>query len=309
MYKLVVIFIVTTCLALEVKSQVPARVRYKDPVFPSYVIQKNIRYQPQITNGRKKRYYKFDLYEPLGDTLKKRPLIIWIHGGGFKFGTKRSAGTPVWSKSFAQRGYVCAAVNYRLSKKRPLTRFKDMVSGCYDAVEDVLQAVAYFKQNRERYRIDTNRIILAGNSAGGITALQAVYSSFYDLAQLAGMPDTLTASHQYNPAGIKAVVSFWGAIFDTTWLQHARVPIVTIHGDRDKIVPIEHPPIPLYGSNPIHRQADSLHIPNRLKIVEGYGHELHKHFNPFWYGHKIKNRWLESGQFVAEFLYKQVSGR
>ncbi len=306
MLKLIVNCCIIICMVLPANAQHTTAVRYRDQVFPSLFIQRNIVYQPHITNGRKERYYKLDLYQPLGDTIPKRPLIIWIHGGGFKFGTKRSAGTPLWSKTFAQRGYVCAAVNYRLSKKHPLARFSDLLAGCYDAVEDVQQAIAFFKQHSQQYRIDTNRIILAGNSAGAMVAIQSVYSSCYDLAHLAKLSDTLTASQRCNVAGVKAVVNCWGAIFDTTWLQHTRIPIVSIHGEKDKIVPYDRTLVPLYGSLAIHRQADSLHIPNQLKSYPGYGHELHKHFIPFWVGHKTKKRWLESGQFIADFLYRQI---
>ena len=290
----------------HVQAQHAAPVRYRDVVFSSVAIQKNISYQSHVTNTRKKRYSKLDFYQPIGDSFKLRPLIVWIHGGGFKFGSKKSAGTPLWSRQFAQRGYVCAAVNYRLSKKHPLANFKDMVAGCYDAVKDVMESIAYFKEYYKKFRIDTNCIILAGNSVGGMVALQAVYSSPYDLAKLAGLSDTTQAYQGYNAADIKAVVNCWGAIFDTTWLQNAKVPIVSIHGVRDRIVPFDQKAYPLYGSLAVHREADRLEIPNALKAYDGFGHELHKHFNPLWAGHGTKKRWRESGKFIAQFLYTQL---
>ena len=103
--------------------------------------------------------------------------------------------------------------------------------------------------------------------------------------------------------GIAAIVNYWGGLFDTLWLRQARVPIVSVHGDRDKIVPYDYKGFPLFGSLPIHRMADALGIPNTLKTYTGYSHELQRHFFPLITGHKTKERWRDAGQFTADFLY------
>ncbi len=72
-----------------------------------------------------------------------------------------------------------------------------------------------------QYRVDTTRITLAGNSAGAITALQAVYSSLYDLAKLINKPGYDTLDHSYNSQKVFAIVSFWGAILDSSWLKNS----------------------------------------------------------------------------------------
>jgi hypothetical protein len=280
--------------------------RYKDFVFENVMVQKNIVYNNDIKEGIKKKYYLLDLYEPGADTVLQRPLIIWIHGGGFKFGNKKSAGTPLWSKSFARRGYVCAAINYRLSKKKPLAKFPDLVEGCYEGIEDVKTAVEFFKKNNALYRIDTNHIILAGNSAGGIIALQAVYSSSEELQHLINNNFSDNTNNGINPMHIAAIINFWGAIFNTDWLHNTIVPIISAQGTNDRSVLFEHRTIPMYGSLAIHKKADSLNIPNSLKAFEGYGHELHKHFLPVLTSAATKKRWMQAGQFAADFLYKQL---
>lgn len=155
-------------------------------ISPEIKTQKNIVYGKPPKTGIKIKYYQLDLYSPSTDSIIKRPLIIMMHGGGFKLGSKTSNSTPVFSKAFAQRGYICASINYRLSRKKPLSNFKDLAEGCYDAIEDLQQAIHFLKQNAEKYRIDTNNIILAGNSAGGMAALQAVFSHPAALAGLFG---------------------------------------------------------------------------------------------------------------------------
>lgn len=62
----------------------------------------------------------------------------------------------------------------------------------------------------------------------------------------------------------------------------------------------------MYGSMAIHRTADSLHIPNQVKIYDNYAHELQKHFNPLFAGPGAKKRWAEAGAFAAAFLYDQL---
>jgi predicted esterase len=296
------IFLVLSLHSIAQPAAPPAR--YKDFVFDAVKVQKNGCYKTTIPAGIHKKYYRFDFYEPAADSTGLRPLIIWLHGGGFKFGKKTSAGTPVWSKTFAQRGYVCAAINYRLSSKHPLKNFADLLEGCMDAVEDLDSAIQFFKQHYIEYRIDTNLIIAGGNSAGGMIALQAVYSSPRQMALLAKQPDTL--SREYHPPKLAAIINCWGAIFDIRWLNNNRVPIVSVHGKNDRVVPYDNKNPSLFGSLAIHRTADSIGIPNTIKIFSGYAHELQKHFNPLFAGRKARKRWLEAGEFIAAFLYRQL---
>ena len=278
-----------------------------DTVFPDITIQKNISYPIKTKPGIKERTNLFDLYEPSNDSTQKRPLIIWLHGGGFNFGSKNARGIKLWSQSFAKRGYVCVGLNYRLSKKLPIFNFLELKRSCYNAVLDVTDAVAYFKNNATIYRIDTNRIILAGNSAGAMIALQAVYSSKKELAVSAHLPDSKHYPVTINQGNIAAVINFWGGLFKIDWLRNANIPILSVHGSDDKIVVFDHKNTSFFGSLAIHKTADSLHIPNSIKIYQGYSHELQKHFNPFFKADKAtQKRWLEAGVFAADFLYAQL---
>lgn len=295
---------IITCLTLPLYGQQVPAVRYKDRVFATVAVYNNITYGSDLPDGTKAKYYLLDLYQPENDTCASRPLIVWIHGGGFKFGNKRSRGTPLWCRRFAERGYVCAAVNYRLSKKNTLSDFGALINACSDAVEDINKAVVFFKRNHALYKIDTSRIILAGNSAGGMTALQAAYSSTSPTTS-SGTP-AASAYLASNPGHIAAVINFWGGILDTSWLKNTSVPVVSVHGNRDRIVAAGRADKGIYGSLFIHRYADALHIPNSLKIYECYAHELQKHFNPLWTGKATRKRWEEAGNFAAGFLYKEL---
>lgn len=293
-------------LTTAVFSQNGPAVPYRDPIDKFLVIKKNLLYNTDATAGIRKKFHLFDWYEGLNDSSRFRPLVIMMHGGGFKLGHKGSASTAFISKSFAKKGFACASINYRRYNKKPLGWYKEMMEGCYAATEDLRIAIDYFKRNWREYRIDTNRIILAGNSAGGMMALHAVYSSRYELGKFIGKPDSSSLNKTHNPDNIFAIVNFWGAIFDTAWLKNTRVPIMNIHGSKDRVVPNAEPAGPLYGSGIIHRNADSLRIPNRVLIFYGVGHELQKHFNPLGAGAKARKRWMEAVQHAGIFLHSRI---
>ena len=298
------LLVATLYLNKTVTAQAANFIRYTDFIFPQTSVKKNQIYSSNVPSHTKEKFYRYDLYQPKNDTASNRPLIIWMHGGGFKFGSRKAKGIRLWSKSFARRGYVCAAINYRLSKKNPLRNFKALVNGCYDAMHDLAEAIDHFKLNASSYSIDPNKIILAGNSAGAIIALQYAYASGEKLL-------TLVDSSKFSPGSdaphhkIAGVINFWGAIFDSSWLHHARIPIVSVHGRRDRIVPYTHNGSSLFGSSIIHQKARELGIPNDLKTYDRSGHELQKHFIPVLRSGATKRRWLEAGKFAADFVYRE----
>ena len=66
---------------------------------------------------------KLDVYQPHGDTVTKRPAIVWVHGGGFKTGTKTSGEIVDQANEFAKRGYLNVSIDYRLTAGlRPVHR-------------------------------------------------------------------------------------------------------------------------------------------------------------------------------------------
>ena len=287
-------------------AQTANPVKYKDFVFTDVTITHDQSYSAGNTPNEKKAHL-FDLYQPAGDNNTGRPLIIWMHGGGFKFGSKADKGMQLWSETFAKRGYVCACINYSLSKHNPLFKFDELMKSTYYAVQDAHMAVEYFKKNYKQYNIDPDKIILGGNSAGGMIALQAAYTSNAELAKFVGLPDTVLGAKSTEIPKIAGVISYWGGIFNPDWLKNNRVPIMCVHGSKDGVMPLTHKSAPLYGSLSIHEKADALKIPNDYKVFEGYSHELQKHFNPvFGVSKATKERWLQAGQYTANFLYTDV---
>lgn len=131
-------------VSISAFSQQDSKLRYKDLVFESVIISKYSITQPPLY-WKRKNIPCFDIYEAKDDNNATATyhLDAWRR---FKYGKKTSNGTPIWSKTFAQRGYVCAAINYRLSKKKPLRKFPDLVEGCMEAIQDVQAAISFSKK-------------------------------------------------------------------------------------------------------------------------------------------------------------------
>jgi carboxylesterase type B len=107
-------------------SQNVQPVLYKDAVFSETLIQKDLSYATTTHAGINEKYFLFDLYQPKEDVNSMRPLIIWLHGGGLKFGSKKAAGIRLWCENFARRGYVCAGLNYPLGKNKTRFTFSEL---------------------------------------------------------------------------------------------------------------------------------------------------------------------------------------
>jgi alpha-L-fucosidase 2 len=84
------------------------------------------------------------------------PAVIWVHGGGFVSGDKYPAPMSLL-EPLSQQGYAWFSVNYRLAPQYPFPA----------ATDDVEAAVAYIKAHAREYKIDPNRLVLTGASAGG----------------------------------------------------------------------------------------------------------------------------------------------
>ncbi len=115
-------------------------------------------YEPDLEYSNVGESMMLDVVRPR-DMSTAHPAILCIHGGGFRAG-KRQGYLPLCIK-LAQRGYVAATVEYRLS---PRYQFPA-------AVYDVKAAVRYLRANAARLGIDPDHIGTTGQSAGGTLAL------------------------------------------------------------------------------------------------------------------------------------------
>ena len=276
--------------------------RYNEQIFNDVTIHTNIVYgvAPELDppSGLPAQYHEdqthdldllMDIYEPTGDTLTKRPMIIFIHGGAFlPGGTFHNDDMLAFCDTFAHRGYVTASMEYRLGYNA--YDGDAAARAVYRAIQDGRAAIRFLKENADNYGIDTNNIFMLGSSAGAFIALQNLYmneeserpSSTYTAPDL-GCLDCEGNTLVYN-SHPKAIVSLWGALQDSVLINLNDIkPTLLVHGTDDDIVPFgvgapfNSATLPeTYGSQPIAQRLANLGYVNPDNyFVTGEGHEFY----------------------------------
>jgi acetyl esterase/lipase len=241
-----------------VQTDVPSgKTRYVDTVFTSVSTQSGIQYGASVPFGSTTAApLRLDLYQPEGDTASARPVLVWIHGGGFVSGTPTDGQIPRLARSLALRGYVSVSISYRL--RTPATFNADQAGGIRDAVHDARAAVRWVRANARAFRFDTACIGFVGSSAGAITAL----TSTYDQSLGEGMSGNPGFSSR-----VKTVVDFWGSLPQATdsVMQAGEPPLLIFHGTEDTTVPY-------VEAQQLVARATQVGIPHRLVTLTGQGH-------------------------------------
>ena len=99
------------------------------------------------------RKLPLDLYLP-PDTSAPVPVVIWVHGGGWRNGAKGNGGR---ARNMTTRGFAVVDVEYRLSGEALFPA----------QIEDCKTAVRWVRANAKKYNLDSDRIGAWGSSAGG----------------------------------------------------------------------------------------------------------------------------------------------
>ena len=262
--------------------------RYIEDIF-SKVNKTTVQYAKNFTvTGAEQKLY-MDIYMPDSDFVTKRPLIIWAYGGSFISGGKGDMAD--YCIAFAKKGYVTAALDYRLWPLFTLgwpsgSQILDVV---IQAVSDMKGATRYFLKdadNANLYNIDPENIILGGISAGAITALHAANLEASD-----ELPEFIQTSVDNNGGiegntgdaemlsydiKIRSVINLSGGLYDADWLDEKSPPFVSMHGDKDPIVPyvsgIANGLLYVEGSKTLKEKSDAIGLYNYLMTVPGGGH-------------------------------------
>lgn len=116
--------------------------------------------------------WTLDLAMPKQRSEKARPALVFVHGGGWSSGDKQRGVFRAMPIEYAQKGYVCISVNYRLTGE----------AGFPACLEDVKCAVRWLRAHAEKYHVDPNHIGGYGNSAGAhLISLLALVGKDTDL--------------------------------------------------------------------------------------------------------------------------------
>lgn len=124
--------------------------------------------------------FAYDFFPATGDASSPAPLLVWVHGGAWRFGTNQALRDTVlrtpdgeqpntqalMRAAFQQAGWAVASINYRYSHQA-------LFPG---ALHDVKEAVRFFRANAAEFSIDPQRIAVAGGSAGGHLSMLVAYT-------------------------------------------------------------------------------------------------------------------------------------
>ena len=268
-------------LACQVAAQSECSAgRYTDPAhFDSVTVTLAVPFGSNTpVSGGGTETLEMDIYEPYGDTLSGRPAVIVAFGGSFIAGTR--ADVAELCVRFAKLGYVAVAPDYRVGFFFPNVNTTQLaVVRC---MHDLRAAIRCLRKTADLdgnpYRIDTDRIIVGGVSAGGIGAIHATYLDQSSEIPTTLYDDTLTIGAVEGNSGWPAysseVIGCWsmsGAIGDTSWIQPGDQPLCSIHETGDPTVPYGTQMVSVIGiptgltasgSSDIHRRMDHVGVPN-----------------------------------------------
>ena len=124
--------------------------------------------------------FAYDFFPAIGDISSPAPLLVWVHGGAWRFGTNQALRDTVlhtpggeqpntqalMRAAFQQAGWAVASINYRYSHQA-------LFPG---ALHDVKEAVRFFRANAHEFGIDPQRIAVAGGSAGGHLSMMVAHT-------------------------------------------------------------------------------------------------------------------------------------
>ena len=142
---------------------------------------------------------KLDLHLPSGKM--RSPLIVWVHGGAWRSGSKKDV--PI--TKLIGDGYAIASVDYRLSTEAKFPA----------QVHDIKAALRFLRGHGNEWNLPSKKIVIAGDSAGAhLAALVGVSNGNNELEGAIG-------NDPKESSDVQGIISFYGAANLTTILKQS----------------------------------------------------------------------------------------
>ena len=214
-----------------------------------------------------------DIYQPDGDTIAKRPVIIVAHTGSYlpavvnrqTTGNKNDSAIVEVCTRFAKKGYVVVALNYRQGWRATSTiqevATQDLIQATYRGIQDVRNCIRFLRTNASTYGIDTGKIVVGGQGTGGYIALalgtvnkeseistnpkflrgdftpMVNIDTLGDWNGIGGLPYFNVTADAAVSGDAHMIFNYGGAMGDSTWLESSSLPMVGLHVVSDPFAP------------------------------------------------------------------------
>lgn len=148
----------------DVEGRVKTPVNFREWAKPFSMKREGVRMVRDIAYGEaENRRNLLDLYLPESPREGGHPVILQVHGGAWLFGEKEQQAMPLMNH-LAQQGWICVAINYRLS---PASTFPDHIV-------DVKKAIRWIKEHIAEYGGNDFLAITGGSAGGHLSSLAAL---------------------------------------------------------------------------------------------------------------------------------------
>ena len=223
----------------------------------------------------------------LVESAEPVPAMVYIHGGGWRAGSKRSV--PAWLRNLvAEKACAVIAVEYR---------FTDVATHPAQ-VNDCMRAIQFVRKNASKWNINPQRIGVTGGSAGGhLSAYVALHDDIANkgskdvverqssrvacAVSFAGPTDwTLLKTIEHKHPAYRQLIGYEpktppsdlaekivGDVSPITFASKDDPPIMQVHGDKDVVVPVEH-------ASKLHKKLLGLGVTSKFVVIEGGSHSV-----------------------------------
>ncbi len=250
--------------------------RYLDPVFESVKVTDGVQYATNVSilaivlglsSDPQPEDLFLDIYEPEGDTIEERPVVILAHRGDFlpaivnqsPYGTRKDSAVVEFCMELAKRGYVAVSMDYRLGWNpfgSAIEIKKTVLEASYRITQDMRAAIRFFRKTAAEdgnpYGIDADRMAVGGFDAAGFASNsvahlknndQTLLPKFLDFSTMPPTPFIVKEIHG-DPYGIEAgainipnhptyssdvsvVIDFEGGLGDFSWIEAGDPPTIS----------------------------------------------------------------------------------
>jgi len=224
----------------------------------------------------------------------RKPVLLYIHGGGWN-ALNRSVRNLNFLP-YIDKGWAVVNIDYRLLDQAPFPA----------CIADCRYALNWIYDNADKYKFDTTKIVISGESAGGHLALMTGFLPNDKEIAIPNkpIPRTLKVAAVINWFGISDIerlLNFWNSksftaklVGDTTkkeeifkscsplsYVNSSVPPVLTIHGDADNTVPF-------IQASLLHEALNKQGVKNTLVVMKGKKHgdfdeaEMSENFKAIW---------------------------